>query len=76
MSRLDGWQLCERVSDAVEIERAQNRRYDGSPCNGSRWRVVQIVDGVRWGGKAHTTLRDARTAAARAVAMAPRKDKQ
>lgn len=68
-TRLGAWAFAEKVSETVEIEVARRRRVDGSQCNGSRWRVVRIVDGVRWGGAAHTTLRDARTAATRAAAM-------
>lgn len=64
-TRLGAWAFAEKVSETVEIEVARRRRVDGSPCNGSRWRVVHIVDGVRWGGRAWTTLREARAAAQR-----------
>lgn len=67
---LGAWELAEKVSATVEIEVARRHRVDCSRCNGSRWRVVAIVDGVRWGGRAWSTLRDARAAAQRCAASA------
>jgi hypothetical protein len=65
MMNLGPWTVREKLSDTVSIESAPVLRFDGSRCGKHHYRVVRIVDGVRWAGQEHTTLRGARAVASR-----------